>query len=82
MLLCSFVGRWSVAVCKSSIVSLLSISYLFFVGVDGLLGAVLCFLLLLVCLRVGFCHSFFGLLLLDGRFLPSMTLKTEYIFKL
>ena len=53
MLLCSFVGRLSVAACKSSIVflmfsgvrRLLSASYLFFVGVDGLLGVVLCCLL-------------------------------------
>ena len=34
----------------SGVRKLLSISYLFFVGVDGLLGVVLCFLLLMVCL--------------------------------
>ena len=89
MLLCSFVGRLSVAACKYSIVfvmfsgvrRLLSASYLFSVGVDGLLGVVLCCLLWMVCLRVGFCHSLFGLLLLGGRFLPSIALRTGYIFK-
>ena len=59
MLLCSFLGRLSVAACKSSIVffmfsggggrRLLSASYLFSVGVDGLLGVVLCCLLWMVC---------------------------------
>ena len=52
----------------SGVRRLLSGSYLFFVGVDGILGVVLCCLLWMVCLRVGFCHSLFGLLLLGGRF--------------
>ena len=65
----------------SGVRRLLSASYLFFVGVDELLGVVLCCLLCMVCLRVGFCHSLFGLFLLGGRFMPSMTLRTGYIFK-
>ena len=92
MLLCSFVGvgRLSVVVCNSSNVCLmlsdvrilLSDPYLFFVVIDGLLGVVRCFSLLIVSLRVGVYHSLFGLLLLGGRlcsetFMPSRFLPSN-----
>ena len=93
MLLCSFVGvvrlsLWfGVVVCNSSNVCLmlsgvkilLSDPYLFFVVIDGLLGVVLCFLLLIVCLRVGVCHSLFVLLLLGGRLCSDAFMPSRYL---
>ena len=62
----------------SGVRRLISASYLFSVGVDGLLGVVLCCLLWMVCLRVFL--PFVVWFVVVGWKIPAF-LRTGYIFK-